>query len=380
VSDPAPTPILQFGTSRFLQAHADLFVSEAMADQAALGPITVVRTTDNPDSAARVAAMAAGAGYPVRIRGLENGAPVDRIVRVRSVTRALATATDWAEIRRIAVWEASVILSNTGDAGYAAHPADGPHCIGADAAPRGFPAKLASLLHARWSDRPDAPLTLLPCELLPGNGARLHDLAAGLARDWALPGGFLDYLSEQVVWGNSLVDRIVSEPIAPVGAVAEPYALWAVERQDRLVLPCCHPAIVLTDALEPFERRKLHLLNLGHTVLAGCWRRAGAPEGQTVIEAMGNQAMRDELEAAWSEEVLPVFDAWGDGDAARAYVDAVRDRFSNPFLAHKLADIAQNHRNKMQLRIRPVVEAAERLRLGLPQMRLRAAMESAKDD
>ena len=378
MSDQAPTPILQFGTSRFLQAHADLFVSEAMADQAALGPITVVRTTDNPDSAARVAAITAG--YPVRIRGLENGAPVDRIVRVRSVTRALATATDWARIRRIAVSEASVILSNTGEAGYDAHPADGPHCIGADAAPRGFPAKLASLLHARWSARPDAPLTVLPCELLPGNGTRLHDLVAGLARDWGLPGGFLDYLSGPLVWGNSLVDRIVSEPIAPVGAVAEPYALWAIERQHGLVLPCLHPAIVLTDALEPFERRKLHLLNLGHTVLAGLWRRAGAPERQTVIEAIRDQAMRDVLEAVWAEEVLPVFDAWGDGDAARRYVDAVRDRFSNPFLAHRLADIAQNHRNKALLRIRPVIEAAERLRPGLPQTRLRATLEGATDE
>ena len=62
-------PILQFGTSRFLLAHAALFVSEAMEagqgqrqgqeqeDNQALGGITVVQTTDNPQSAARVAAF-----------------------------------------------------------------------------------------------------------------------------------------------------------------------------------------------------------------------------------------------------------------------------------------------------------------------------------
>ena len=36
------TPIIQFGTSRFLQAHADLFISEAMARGKALGPVTAI--------------------------------------------------------------------------------------------------------------------------------------------------------------------------------------------------------------------------------------------------------------------------------------------------------------------------------------------------
>ena len=39
------TPILQFGTSRFLQAHADLFISEALARGEALGPVTVVQSS-----------------------------------------------------------------------------------------------------------------------------------------------------------------------------------------------------------------------------------------------------------------------------------------------------------------------------------------------
>ena len=34
------------------------------------------------------------------------------------------------------------------------------------------------------------------------------------------------------------------------------------------------------------------------------------------------------------------------GDEAPAYVDEVRERFMNPFLAHRLADIASNHDEK----------------------------------
>ena len=62
-------PILQFGTSRFLQAHADLFVSEAASQGEALGNITIVQTTHSAQGAARVAAFRRGGGYPVRIRG-----------------------------------------------------------------------------------------------------------------------------------------------------------------------------------------------------------------------------------------------------------------------------------------------------------------------
>jgi tagaturonate reductase len=39
------TPIPQFGTSRFLQAHAALFVGEALECDEAIGPITVVQTS-----------------------------------------------------------------------------------------------------------------------------------------------------------------------------------------------------------------------------------------------------------------------------------------------------------------------------------------------
>ena len=76
-------------------------------------------------------------------------------------------------------------------------------------------------------------------------------------------------------WANSLVDRIVSEPLAPAGAVAEPYALWAIEDQPGLVTPCRHPAIVVTNDLRPYLRLKLFILNLGHTYLAEVWSTKG---------------------------------------------------------------------------------------------------------
>lgn len=368
------TPILQFGTSRFLQAHADLFVSEAMEAGEALGPIAVVQTTASPESAARIAAMADGAGYPVRIRGLKAGSRIDEERRGRAVRRALQADRDWAEVRRIAVEEAAVILSNTGDRGFDLDERDDAALI-ADPArvPRSFPAKLAVLLFARWQKRPDAPISLFPCELVSRNGDRLRDLVAGLAGAWGLPEGFVAYLHERCRWANSLVDRIVSEPIQPVGAVAEPYALWAIEAQDGLVLPCRHEAIVVTDDLPRYERLKLHLLNLGHTYLAERWLEGGRAADETVLQIMNDPAIRADLEAVWAEEVLPVFAAEGLGEEAAAYAGEVRDRFLNPFLAHRIADIAQNHAEKKRRRLAPVIALAEQHGLDIPQTRLRAA-------
>ncbi len=366
-------PILQFGTSRFLQAHVDLFVSEALAGGAALGPITVVQTTASAQSEQRLAAFNRGEGYPVRIRGLRDGAVIDAEQRVTSVRRGLHAERDWPEIRCQAAGPARVIVSNTGDRGYDLCADDHPGLLDADTPPRAFPAKLLVLLHARHRQGA-APITLLPCELVANNGSALRDRVLELARSWSLDADFIAWLGSACVWVNSLVDRIVSEAIEPAGAVAEPYAIWVVEAQPGMLLPCAHPQIVVTDRLEPFERRKLFLLNLGHSFLAERWLRADRPRGETVLQAMADQALRAELEALWAEEVLPVFGALGEEASSRDYLGQVRDRFNNPYLAHRIADIAQNHDEKKRRRFLPVVELAAGLGLGLAQHRLREAL------
>src|SRR5438105_926034 len=127
-------PILQFGTSRFLQAHADLFVSQAMANGDALGGITVVQTTENVESSARTAALAAGDGYEVRVRGLVNGATVDEVHRSRSVKAALHASRQWRVVRdEVASGAVQLIISNTGDSGWALDASDSPDALAVDA-------------------------------------------------------------------------------------------------------------------------------------------------------------------------------------------------------------------------------------------------------
>ncbi len=307
------------------------------------------------------------------IRGLEGGAPIDRTVTVSSIDRGLSAVADWARVVDLVAQEAAYLVSNTGDTGYAVAEADrGPGLLDR-APPASFPGKLTVLLHERWRAG-GAPLTVLPCELVNRNGRVLQQSVLDLANEAGLPGAFQAWLRDGVIWTDTLVDRIVSEPLEPVGAVAEPYALWAIERRPGLVLPCSHPCIVLADDLEPFERLKLHILNLGHTVLADLWRREGRPAGETVREILADPAVADRLDAVYRDEVVPGFAAHGMEAQALDYVAATLDRFRNPFLDHRIADIAQNHGTKVERRIAAFLDWAEAAGASLSAPVLRAVV------
>jgi tagaturonate reductase len=368
-------PILQFGTSRFLLAHVALFVSQALERGDAIGGIAVVQTTGSPASLARVAALSQCGGYEVRIRGRENGETVDRVVIGEAIRTAWRADRDWAAVRRAAVESVRVIVSNTGDTGFRLDERDTPQLLeDSSLVPHSFPAKLLTLLHARWRERADEGVSIFPCELVENNGDTLREIVLGLALQWSMPEPFTGYLRQRCVWVNSLVDRIVSEPIEPVGAVAEPYALWAIERRPGMVLPCTHERIVLTDDLRSYERLKLFFLNLGHTWIAQQWLTQQRSPSETVRDAMHDPHMRSELEAVWQHEVLPVFAAIGMREDAEDYVESVRDRFLNPYLDHRIADIAQNHTVKVQRRVLPLIELADSLSMRGDQPRLRGLL------
>lgn len=339
------TPFVQFGTSRFLQAHADLFISEALARQAAPGYITVVQTTGSAERSGRLAALTQPGGYPVVIRGLVDGKPVDMMERVTSVKRALSTNADWDAIRDIVAGEAEFLISNTGDTGYDVSGDDLSARV-----PRSFPGKLLLLLKARF-DAGGKPLTVLPCELVSRNGDVLKAIVLKLAHERLGDARFSTWLANDTIWANTLVDRIVSEPIEPAGAVAEPYALWAIERQTGLKAPCEHECVLMVDDLAPYEKLKLHILNLGHTVLADIWLRERRDPGETVRRILADTRILEHLDQIYRTEVVPAFAANGLGKQASDYVETTLERFRNPFLDHRLADIANHHPEKIIRRI-----------------------------
>ncbi|MES0882555.1 mannitol dehydrogenase family protein [Roseibium sp. SCP14] len=339
------TPIVQFGTSRFLQAHADLFISEALREGRALGRITVVQSSGDASRASRLQALADPEGYSVQIKGVDQGELVDTVRTVQSVARGLSLPFDLAEIAAIIKGKARIIISNTADAGFRPQDADKTAEFSAQMS---YPAKLTWFLFQRFRAGGE-PIQVMPAELIPQNGTVLRGLVLSIAQIY--PEEFRAWLQSEVLWVNSLVDRIVSEPLEPAGAVAEPYALWAIENQPGLIVPCEHPDVRVVDDLEQVETLKLYILNLGHTYMVSRWLAAGSLSRQFVREAIEDDVELADLKDLYAREVVPAFAAQGRAEEAEAYVKTTIDRFQNPFLDHKLSDIAQNHAEKVDRRI-----------------------------
>jgi tagaturonate reductase len=346
--------IIQFGTSRFLQAHVDLFVHEARRSGDDIGPITVVKTSRARDRDNRISAFKRGMPYPVRIRGVAANRVIDETVEVTSVDSAFDAHDEWPAVVACFAQGAEIAVSNTGDSGFERSREDATHDYSSYTPPGSFPAKLLALLLARYRQS-GRPMIFLPTELVSGNGRRLAETVSNLAEESRQPDQFRRWLARSVIFADTLVDRIVSEPIEPIGAVAEPYALWAI-RNGGFGDVLRHPAVRMVDDLAPFERLKLHILNLGHTVLADIWAKKGRGADETVWAILEDPTVSRTLVAIYSAEVVPGFALYDMGAAAQDYVAATLERFRNPFLKHRLADIYQNHDVKLRNRIAAFLE------------------------
>ncbi|MGE5191778.1 MAG: hypothetical protein ACM3U2_04705 [Deltaproteobacteria bacterium] len=94
--------------------------------------------------------------------------------------------------------------------------------------------------------------------------------------------------------------------------------------------------------------RKVRILNGLHTAMAAKFRPAGF---ETVLQVLSDRDAVRWLRALLYEEIVPTI-CYRVEDVAE-FADQTFDRLRNPFLAHKLADIAMNHAAKVQVRLQP---------------------------
>ncbi len=342
--------VLQFGGGNFLRAFVDLFLHEANGQGEEPGRAVVVQSTDS-NRAAQINRQ--DGRYHVVVRGLESGREVDAATRVTSISRAVDARSDWGRVLEFARspglrW----IVSNTTEAGYTLSADDGEPC----GTPSSFPAKLLAVLMSRFEARLPG-VTVLPCELVEPNGDRLKRLVNEQARIWRLGSDLTEWIHSEVRWANTLVDRIVSgrpdaHPLLdqdPLLTVAEPFALWVIEDEGRV--PFRHRAIQPTSDVRPYVLRKVRILNGAHSGLV-C---RALPMGiQTVRQAVEHDEIGPWLRDLVSEEIVPTLR--GEVEAPEAFSDSMMERFANPFLDHRLSDIALHHEEKVRVRLKPTYD------------------------
>lgn len=344
--------ILQFGAGRFLRAFADFLIHQANQAGQAVGRIVVVQSTGDD----RAGALNRQLGrYRVLIRGLAEGKVVDRLETVASVSRALVASSQWQEVLEVARSpDLRVILSNTTEVGYMLDPSDKMDSV----PPRSFPTKLLLVLKDRF-DAGLPGLAIIPCELREHNADTLQKLLLEQAKTWSMPSAFCQWMEKVCTWHNTLVDRIVTGPPNehPLLAedvlltVCEPYALWAIQKRDGRQPFIKHPAITWASNVQPFFLRKVRILNGAHTALV---IKAGLDRFTTVKEAMADPALSAWLERLLFDEIVPTLE--GRVEKPDEFARQVLERFRNPFLEHKLKDVAAYHEDKVKVRLVPTFQ------------------------
>ena len=350
--------ILQFGAGIFLRGFADLFAGELTPPL----DVTVIQSTGTERAEAL---NQADGNYHVAIRGFREGKTIDETQHVTAIKQALHAGTQWKEIQQVGVSpELTTIISNTTEAGLALDERD--HS-GELSPPHSFPAKLLSVLRSRF-EAGEKGLWILPCELIESNGDRLRSLVLDQAKHWDIDESLITWLEAECQWVNSLVDHIVpgkpdQHPLLkqdPLLISAEPFAFWAVETNDPKFPFAGHPAVVMSEDIQPYTLRKVRILNGAHSALVAKTR---GTRFSTVREAIDDSSISEWLNRVLFEEIVPTIE--GRCENPEQFARDTLDRFRNPFLNHELSAIALNHEAKWKVRIEPTIREFEK-RFGKP--------------
>lgn len=207
-----------------------------------------------------------------------------------------------------------------------------------------------------------SPIAIVPCDNLPDNGTTAERAltllaeAAGPAPAAAVRGtaSFVSTSVDRITprTGPADVEAVAAATgrLDRVPVVAEPFSDWVLCGRFPSGRPAWETAGArFTDDLEPWERRKLWLLNGAHTLLAAAGARRGH---RTVAEAIADPACRSRVEALWDEAERHLPDL-----GLRRYRSDLLERFANPRIEHRLDQIAEDSLTKLRLRIAPVALA-----------------------
>lgn len=358
-----PEKVLQFGEGNFLRAFVDWMIDKANRDGVYQGSIVLCQ----PIAPGLKDMINAQDGvYTLAMRGAENGKAVENIETITSVSRCINPYEDYEALMEIArSADLEVVVSNTTEAGISYHEGDRL----TDRPPVSFPAKVTAFLYERFrafNGAADKGLLFLPVELIDNNGAELKRIILQYAEEWELGTEFTDWVKNANEFTSTLVDRIVTgyprDEIAyfeeklgykdNIIDTSELFNLWVIEGNrdwaDRLPVHKTDANVIWTDDVKPYKKRKVRILNGAHTSTVLAAYLAGY---DIVMDFMKDDTVRTFMNHVIYQEVIPTLDL--PKDELESFAAAVNDRFANPYIKHKLLDIALNSCSKFNARCLP---------------------------
>ena len=363
-----PEKVLQFGTGVLLRGLPGYFIDKANRKGIFNGRIVVVKSTDtgdvsefdNQDSL-----------YTLCMRGIVDGQQVQQNIICSSISRVLSATKNWESILQYAHNpDLTIVISNTTEVGI--------ELVNESILlrpPVSYPGKLLALLYERYQafkGSAQSGLVIVPTELISDNGNKLKTIILQLAQWNKLEEMFVDWLTTNNHFCNSLVDRIVpGKPNAAAKAVieaelgykddlitmSEVYGLWAIEGNDHvksiLSFALADAGVVIADDITIFKELKLRLLNGTHTLSCAVAFLAGFT---TVKQAMDNTLLTHFIKYLMIKEIAIAIPCAVPEKEASAFALKVLDRFSNPSLEHQWISITLNYTAKLKMRVVPVLQ------------------------
>jgi len=218
------------------------------------------------------------------------------------------------------------------------------------------------------------PLTVISCDNLLHNGARLERAVLSLAD--RLDPGLGAWIGANAAFPCTMVDCIVprsdarhrARVAAALGLTdlasvqREDFAQWAIEDQFAAERPAWEQAgVEIVASVAVHERLKLHVLNAAHSALTylGLPRRI-----EYMRQAIGDPDLAAFADAMIAQEVAPALSDL----AVEPYWRSARARLANPMLDHRLSQIGEDGSVKLAQRIFPLIIAGARSGRATPRM------------
>ncbi|HIS57340.1 MAG TPA: tagaturonate reductase [Candidatus Fimimorpha excrementavium] len=350
--------VMQFGEGGFLRGFVDYFFHKLNEKGLYDGKIVIVQ----PLPTGMIDMLnAQDCRYNLFLRGIQDGQEVNERTEITSISRCINPYTDFDAYMALAENpDLRVIVSNTTEAGIEYLGTESME----DRPAKSYPAKLTQFLYKRFTLGLKG-FILLPCELIDHNADTLKECVLKYADLWNLGDGFKEWIETENDFCNTLVDRIVTgypreeaEELEKVIGhpdkmidTAEIFHLWVIEghHEDELPFNKAGYHIVWTDDASPYKKRKVRILNGGHTSMVLGAYLYGL---ETVGECMKDETVSAYLKHCIFEEIVPTL---GNTETDINFGKAVLERFSNPYIRHMLLSIALNSVSKFEVRVLPTI-------------------------